>query len=442
LFDVTQASFAFDERDVWTLFHSYAFDFSVWELFGALLYGGCVVVVPYDVSRSPSDFYQLLLRERVTVLNQTPSAFRQLAAVACAAPERDKEALMLRSVVFGGEALELEALRPWFERFGDQRPQLVNMYGITETTVHVTYRPVSKADLQNAAVSPIGEPIDDLSLYVLDESLEPCAWGVTGELFVGGAGLARGYLGRPALSAERFIPNPFGPGRLYRSGDLALRREHGALEYLGRSDHQVKIRGFRIELGEIAAQLQAHPCVREAAVIARRGPSGQRLLSYVTCHAEPASDLVDMLKQHLRRVLPEYMVPASLIVLDELPLTVNGKLDQARLPEQAERRASFVPPSTEIERQLAEIWSELLGVERVGGADDFFELGGHSLLITQVLSRVQRQFAVTLQLRALFEASTLQALAARIADAGATTQSPEAQLDALDALLTDLENEA
>ncbi|HTU57047.1 MAG TPA: AMP-binding protein, partial [Polyangiales bacterium] len=326
---------------MWTLFHSYAFDFSVWELFGALLYGGCVVVVPYDVSRSPSDFYTLLLREGVTVLNQTPSAFRQLAAVACAAADSDKRALRLRRVVFGGEALELEALRPWFERFGDQQPQLINMYGITETTVHVTYRPICSADLQNAAVSPIGDAIDDLSLYVLDEALEPCAFGVTGELYVGGPGLARGYLGRPALSAERFVPNPFGAGRLYRSGDLALRRENGALEYLGRSDHQVKIRGFRIELGEIAAQLQAHPAVREASVIARPGPSGQRLLGYVTCQAQPAVDLVDTLKQHLRRTLPDYMVPASLIVLDELPLTVNGKLDQARLPEQVSRAASF-----------------------------------------------------------------------------------------------------
>jgi amino acid adenylation domain-containing protein/non-ribosomal peptide synthase protein (TIGR01720 family) len=442
LFDVTASNFAFDERDVWTLFHSYAFDFSVWELFGALLYGGCVVVVPYDVSRSPSDFFALLLRERVTVLNQTPSAFRQLAAVACAAPEADTAALALRCVVFGGEALELEALRPWFERFGDQRPQLINMYGITETTVHVTYRPVSQADLQDASVSPIGAAIDDLSLYVLDEALEPCPWGVTGELYVGGPGLARGYLGRPALSAERFVPNPFGPGRLYRSGDLALRRESGALEYLGRSDHQVKIRGFRIELGEIASQLQAHPSVREASVIARPGPSGQRLLGYVTCHEAHGADLVDTLKQHLRRTLPEYMVPASLIVLDELPLTVNGKLDQARLPEQAPRAASYVPPSGAIEPLLAAIWSELLGVDRVGSGDDFFELGGHSLLIPQVLSRVQRQFGVSLQLRALFETSTLHGLAACIAEASASGTSTESQLDALDALLSDLEDEA
>jgi acyl-coenzyme A synthetase/AMP-(fatty) acid ligase/acyl carrier protein len=376
-------------------------------------------------------------------LNQTPAAFRPLAAVACAAPASDQ--LALRRVIFGGEALELEALRPWFERFGDDKPQLINMYGITETTVHVTYRPLRHADLARAACSPIGEPIDDLALYVLDASLEPCSWGVTGELYVGGAGLARGYLGRAALSAERFIPNPFGAGRLYRSGDLALRRADGGLEYLGRSDHQVKIRGFRIELGEIAAQLQAHTAVREAAVIARPGPSGQRLVGYVTLQAGTADEAAvsDELKVHLRRALPEYMVPAAIIVLSELPLTVNGKLDRNRLPEQAQRTAAFVRPSSEIERQLAQIWSELLGcaLERIGNADDFFELGGHSLLITQVASRVHKQFGVVLPLRQLFEVTKLQALAACIAEAGAAGGAG-AKLDALDALLSELENES
>ncbi|MEY4579587.1 MAG: hypothetical protein RL701_4290 [Pseudomonadota bacterium] len=443
LFDATQRWFAFDEHDVWSLFHSYAFDFSVWELFGALLYGGSVVIVPYDVSRSSSDFYALLLREKVTVLNQTPAAFRPLAAVACAAPASDR--LALRRVIFGGEALELEALRPWFERFGDDKPELINMYGITETTVHVTYRPLRHADLERAVCSPIGEPLADLALYVLDSALEPCSWGVTGELYVGGAGLARGYLGRAALSAERFIPNPFGAGRLYRSGDLALRRADGGLEYLGRSDQQVKIRGFRIELGEIAAQLQAHASVREAAVIARPGPSGQRLVGYVTLQVGSADEAAasDELKAHLRRALPEYMVPAAIIVLPELPLTVNGKLDRQRLPEQAQRTAAFVPPSSEIERQLAQIWCEVLGcaLERIGDSADFFELGGHSLLITQVASRVQKQFGVVLPLRQLFEATTLQTLAARIAEASAAGGS-EAKLDALAALLSDLENES
>src|SRR5205085_11860028 len=226
----------------WTLFHSYAFDFSVWELWGALLYGGRVVVVPFSVSRDPAAFYELLRRERVTVLNQTPSAFRQLNQAEEGLPERNGGAqteLSLRLLIFGGEALELKSLRPWFQRHGDQRPRLVNMYGITETTVHVTYRPLSLADVARGSV--IGRPIPDLQLYILDSNLEPVPIGVPGEIYVGGAGIARGYLNRPELNAERFIPDVFQPGeqrRLYKSGDQARRLTNGDIEYLGRIDQQ------------------------------------------------------------------------------------------------------------------------------------------------------------------------------------------------------------
>ncbi|MGV8377885.1 AMP-binding protein, partial [Pseudomonas aeruginosa] len=221
LFDATRHWFGFSADDAWSLFHSYAFDFSVWEIFGALLHGGRLVIVPYETSRSPEDFLRLLCRERVTVLNQTPSAFKQLMQVACAGQEVPP--LALRHVVFGGEALEVQALRPWFERFGDRAPCLVNMYGITETTVHVTYRPLSLADLDGGAASPIGEPIPDLSWYLLDAGLNPVPRGCIGELYVGGAGLARGYLNRPELSCTRFVADPFSTtgGRLYRTGDLA-----------------------------------------------------------------------------------------------------------------------------------------------------------------------------------------------------------------------------
>ncbi|HEX3555022.1 MAG TPA: amino acid adenylation domain-containing protein, partial [Thermoanaerobaculia bacterium] len=256
LFSATERWFGFGPEDVWTLFHSYAFDFSVWEIWGALLHGGRLVVVPYWVSRSPEAFYELLRSERVTVLNQTPSAFRQLiwaeeTALAGAEPD-----LALRYVIFGGEALEPAGLAPWFERHGDERPRLINMYGITETTVHVTWREVGRADM-GRAVSAVGCPIPDLGVYLLDSSLQPVPVGVPGEMHVSGAGLAEGYLGRPELTAERFVPNPFGEAgsRLYRSGDLARRLPDGDLEYLGRIDHQVKIRGFRIELGEIESAL-------------------------------------------------------------------------------------------------------------------------------------------------------------------------------------------
>ena len=283
LFEATQAWYHFDERDVWTLFHSYAFDFSVWEIWGALLYGGRLVVVPYWVTRSPEAFYDLLGREQVTVLNQTPSAFRQLIRA-----ERDAEVsqeLALRLVIFGGEALELWSLGPWFERHGDHKPQLVNMYGITETTVHVTYRPLTVTDLNLASGSVIGGAIPDLQLYVLDMHLQPVPIGVAGEMYVGGAGLARGYLERPELSAERFIPDPYSkvPGaRLYKTGDLVRYLPEGNLEFLGRLDHQVKVRGFRIELGEIEACLGGYPGVREVVVLAREdSPGEKRLVAYV-----------------------------------------------------------------------------------------------------------------------------------------------------------------
>ena len=255
LFEATKSWFNFNESDVWTLFHSYAFDFSVWELWGALFYGGRLVVVPYWVSRSPDAFYNLLGKEQVTVLNQTPSAFRQLIwAEESADVTKEDHLCHLRLVIFGGEALQLESLKSWFESHGDERPQLVNMYGITETTVHVTYHPLTLADVNEAKGSVIGIPIPDLQVYVLDRYQQPVPIGVPGEMYIGGAGLSRGYLGRPELTTERFIPNPFSDkpeAYLYKSGDLARYLSNGDLEYLGRIDYQVKIRGFRIELGEL-----------------------------------------------------------------------------------------------------------------------------------------------------------------------------------------------
>ncbi|QSQ26196.1 amino acid adenylation domain-containing protein [Pyxidicoccus parkwayensis] len=286
LFTATDPWFGFGPKDVWTLFHSYAFDFSVWELWGALLYGGRLVVVPYWVSRSPEAFYRLLAEEAVTVLNQTPTAFRQLIhAEQQAAARGALPSLALRYVIFGGEALDLAALRPWFERHGDARPRLVNMYGITETTVHVTHRPVGMEDVERPWSSVIGCAIPDLQVYLLDAAGQPVPVGVPGEIHVGGAGVARGYLRRPELTAARFVEDRFGPvpGRkLYRAGDLARRLPSGDLEYLGRIDNQVKIRGFRIELGEIESSLGTHPSVREAVVMAREDvPGDKRLAAYL-----------------------------------------------------------------------------------------------------------------------------------------------------------------
>ncbi|WP_028695082.1 non-ribosomal peptide synthetase [Pseudomonas cremoricolorata] len=415
LFDAPQAWFAFDHRDVWSLFHSYAFDFSVWEIFGALLYGGRLVIVPQDVTRAPEDFHALLIEQGVTVLNQTPSAFRQLMHVACAAPAAAGQ-LRLRTVIFGGEALDVSSLAPWFERFGDHAPQLVNMYGITETTVHVTYRPLRKVDLALPGVSPIGEVIPDLTWYVLDADLNPVPRNCVGELYIGRAGLARGYLKRAELTATRFIPNPFetGGSRLYRTGDLARFGADGVIDYIGRIDQQVKIRGFRIELGEIEARLQALAEVRDAVVLAQPGPSGMQLVAYVV--AADAELEAEHLKQQLKNTLPEYMVPSHVLLLERLPLTHNGKLDRRALPgvDLSQAQTAYRAPQTPLQQALAGIWQQVLHLERVGLDDDFFQLGGHSLLATQVTSRARHELKRELALRTLFEHSRLEALAAAL----------------------------
>ncbi|MFL6198800.1 MAG: amino acid adenylation domain-containing protein, partial [Thermoanaerobaculia bacterium] len=422
LFTATDSWFGFGPEDVWTVFHSYAFDFSVWEIWGALLYGGRLVMVPREVSMNPAAFYELLVTEGVTVLSQTPSAFRQLIK---ADEEEGSGKLALKWVVFGGEALDLAALAPWIERHGDDKPRLVNMYGITETTVHVTFRPVTKADLDRPGASPVGEPIPDLQVYLLGTHGELLPVGVPGEIHVGGAGLARGYLTRPELTAERFIPDPFSPrpgARLYRSGDLARRPRGGPdgdLDYLGRIDGQVKIRGFRIELGEIESALNRHPGLRESVVMAQTGGIGgggdRRLVAWVVPKAGPVS--TSELREHLLQTLPEYMVPAAFVSLEKLPLTTHGKVDRRALPEPGSvlaPAAELVAPRSRTEARLAEIWREVLHIEQVGVHDNFFELGGHSLLVSQLSSRVRNAFGVELPLRQVFEAPTLEALAARV----------------------------
>ncbi|HVH12494.1 MAG TPA: amino acid adenylation domain-containing protein, partial [Longimicrobium sp.] len=410
LFTATDGWFGFGPDNVWTLFHSFAFDFSVWEMWGALLYGGRLVVVPFAVSRDPVAFRALLARERVTVLNQTPSAFRQLIH----ADEGGEGDLALRTVVFGGEALEPASLRGWVERRGTDAPRLVNMYGITETTVHVTGRTLGRDDVFDGAGSPIGARIPDLRLYVCDAAMHPVPVGVPGELYVGGAGVARGYLGRPSLTAGRFVPDPFSPApgaRLYRTGDRVRWLEDGTLDYQGRLDEQVKIRGFRIELGEVEGALRALPGVRDARVIAREDTPGEkRLVAYVVGDADESG-----LRAALRATLPEYMVPAAVVVLDALPLNANGKLDRRALPApEYDAEAEYVAPRTQAEESLADIWAEVLGVERVGVNDSFFERGGHSLLIMRLVARVRAAFGVELSIRAVFAAPTLEAMAAEV----------------------------
>ncbi|MET0399016.1 MAG: amino acid adenylation domain-containing protein, partial [Longimicrobiaceae bacterium] len=429
LFDATDAWFGFAPDDVWTLFHSCAFDFSVWEIWGALLHGGRLVVVPFLTTRSPEDFHRLFVAEGVTMLSQTPSAFKQLVQ-ADLASGIDPSALRLRHVVFGGEALDPQALRPWMERHGDGRPRLVNMYGITETTVHVTYHVVTRADLDRAG-SPIGVPIPDLALYVLDSRLEPVPIGVPGEIFVGGAGVARGYLNRPELTAERFIRDPFSAdpaARLYRSGDLARRRADGELEYLGRADQQVKVRGFRIEPGEVEAALLELPGIRDAAVLVRDDAGRDRqLVAYVVPEPGEAEDPA-ALRAALSGRLPDYMVPAVFVTLPGMPLTANGKLDRRALPApEAGRtlRPAYAPPASAAERLLQEVWQEVLGAERVGVLENFFAAGGDSMRAVQMVAALRKR-GMALAVRDLFEEPTIRALAARTDEAAQAGGAPEA----------------
>ena len=387
----TEEWFAFAESDVWTLFHSSSFDFSVWEIWGCLLTGGRLVVVPYLVSRSPQDFYNLLAQENVTILNQTPAAFYQLVQVEASGFIKP---LALRYVIFGGESLNFANLRPWLQRHGDRSPQLVNMYGITETTVHVTYRPVTEADGQSETRSLIGRPIPDLRLYLLDSKQRPVPPGVTGEIYVGGAGVAVGYLNRPELTAERFIPDPFSRssnGLMYRSGDLGRCLGQGEIEYIGRADSQVKVRGFRIELGEIEVAISQHSNVRQCAVVVRPDRRGsQRLAAYVV-PASAAHTSGSELREFLQKKLPAHMIPNVFMEIEAIPLTLNGKVDRKRLPAPDEEIVTegreFVAPRTEQEVTLAAILKEVLGLKRVGITDDLFELGADSLHVFQITSR-------------------------------------------------------
>ncbi|WP_411851393.1 amino acid adenylation domain-containing protein [Stenotrophomonas sp. LGBM10] len=444
LFDATAPWFGFGADDAWTLFHSSAFDFSVWEIWGALLHGGRLVIVPYLVSRDPQAFHALLIDQQITVLNQTPSAFLQLAEADDAAGEAQRQKLALRWVVFGGEALTLPALAPWFARRQGAGPRLVNMYGITETTVHVTYREIVQDDTRQPR-SLIGVPIPDLSLHLLDADLRPVPTGVLGELHVGGAGLAQCYLGQPELTAQRFVPDPFGAGgeRLYRTGDLARIGNDGQLEYVGRRDAQVKLRGFRIELGEVEHAVAALTGVSNALVQLRDVPDiGKRLVAYIT--PDPAVVLPDVtaLREALLARLPEHMVPTVFMPLARFPLTANGKIDVAMLPLPAlavADRRSGTGPRDAAEAALLAIWQVALGRDDIGVDDNYFALGGDSIRSIRLIAQARAR-GVIFSVAQLFAAQTVAALA-RLATFDEAAVPQAATLDAF-ALLEPGEREA
>ncbi|WP_319925649.1 non-ribosomal peptide synthetase [Xenorhabdus littoralis] len=454
LFAATQARFQFNNdlfnnQDVWTLFHSFAFDFSVWELWGALAYGGRLIVITADCARSPQMFYSLLCREQVTILNQTPSAFRQLIAAQDALSSYLSHSL--RCIIFGGEALELHTLAPWVARNPTHQTRLVNMYGITEITVHATYRELTESDIHSGRGSLIGQPLSDLRIYILDALGQPVPFGVAGELYITGAGVARGYLNRPELTAERFLADPFSPDsntRMYKTGDLGRWLPDGNIEYLGRNDFQVKIRGFRIELGEIEARLEQCHGVREAVVLAHDDLSFEstaaqkRLVAYLLPQA--GVELIPAeLRQQLSRYLADYMLPSAFVTLESFPLTANGKLDRQAFPAPNQSAAvihSDEAPIGDIEITLAQIWQELLRLEQVGRHDNFFVLGGHSLMIMQLIARIQAEFFVNIPMTTLFLTPTLSKQA-NVVFLAQINEIGENDLDSLNNMLDSLSPE-
>ncbi|WP_189457591.1 non-ribosomal peptide synthetase, partial [Aquimarina muelleri] len=397
--------FDFSSQDVWTLFHSFCFDFSVWEMYGALLHGGRLVVVPKEVTKNAISFKDLLINEGVTVLNQTPSSFYALQEEFLSGSSNHS----LRYVIFGGEALNPSYLARWKEFYPDCR--LINMYGITETTVHVTYKEITVVDTLSSK-STIGSAIPTLECYIVDDYLNLVPIGVVGELCIGGAGVARGYLNRGELTQEKFIDNPFSSdskSRLYRSGDLGKWLADGGIEYLGRKDDQVKIRGYRIELGEIEHALSKLAGIQSSCVLAREDVNGnKRLIGYIVVEGEFDKESI---QEELKLSLPDYMVPQLWVELDEMPLTSNGKLNKKSLPEPDSSDLStqvYVAPRNETELQLVKIWKELLGVEQIGIYDNFFELGGDSIISIRLISKINETFDKHIQLRDLFNYSNIQ----------------------------------
>ncbi|MFF7646153.1 amino acid adenylation domain-containing protein [Streptomyces canus] len=418
LIDATREEYGFGGEDVWTWFHSSAFDFSVWEIWGCLLTGGRLVVVPYFVSREPDRFRDLLVSEGVTVLSQTPSAFAQLLDV-------DHTRIAVRLVVFGGEPLDARILLPWFDRHPESVCRMVNMFGITETTVHVTEQTLTRR-LALASTRSVGQALPGWHLYVTDPSGRLLPPGIAGEICVGGAGVAHGYLGRPELTAGRFVPDPFTGDTMYRSGDLGRLRPDGRLEHLGRIDNQVKIRGFRIELDEIRSVLLENPAVRAAAVVVRQedptDAATTRIDAYVVLadgHGDPGA-----VRRRAADILPEYMLPASVTTLEALPLTTNGKLDRTKLPAPSalHQPARDIAPAAHVDDDLTEtltkIWTEVLGVP-VGPDDDFFELGGNSLYAVRIAAALRTQGLPSVRLRELYRNPTVRGTVASLGEAPA-----------------------
>ncbi|MBN1172323.1 MAG: amino acid adenylation domain-containing protein, partial [Micromonosporaceae bacterium] len=403
----------------------FSFDVSVWEFFWPVIVGAQLHLARPEGHRDPAYLVELIRRQGIGVLHFVPSMLQTFLEQ----PEVTEACAGVRHVVCSGEALPLDVQDRCLHRLPGAR--LHNLYGPTEASVDVTFWECRSSE--HATTVPIGLPVANTQLYVLDAAMQPVPQGVIGQLHLAGVQLARGYLGRPDLTAERFVANPFGPGRLYATGDLARFGRDGVIEYVGRKDHQIKIRGHRIEVDEIEAVLAQHPAVDACLVVVHAvSEADKRLAAFYTATGGTELDAA-ALREHLGRQLPEYMIPSYLVWLPAFPLSANGKIDRKALPSltevvRARTTETFVAPRTETERTLAGIWARLLGVERIGADDDFFDLGGHSLLVASLATEVQTLWDVSLMLPVVFQNRTLTALAGVIDDSLA--EGDEAELDA------------
>jgi amino acid adenylation domain-containing protein len=435
LFKADTELFDFSEKDVWAMFHSPSFDFSVWEMYGALLFGGSVVIVPKKTAGDTAAFCQLLVRHNVTVLNQTPSSFYVLQDYFV----QHVHQTTIRYVIFGGEALMPGRIKKWFCKYGNCR--LINMYGITETTVHVTFLQLTEAHIISGQ-SNIGYPIPTLGILILDTFMNPVPIGVPGEMYVAGSGVARGYLNRDTLTRERFLLNPVIDGqvvpyRIYKTGDLAKWHPEGGITYLGRIDSQVKIRGYRIELGEVEAKLQEYPYIQRAVVLAKQGTDGNNfLIGFVI-----VKDTFDKhaIQSYLAEKLPAYMIPSQWVNVTDIPLTVNGKTNKSELLnlfDEQLRNTAATTFTDAAEKTIAGIWKHILAVEPADSTVSFFEMGGHSLLLLELSTQISLKFDCSIPVTVFFEYTTIKEQAAYISTLAAkgslpvyessTTPAPEA----------------
>jgi amino acid adenylation domain-containing protein len=423
LFNGTDNLFRFNEKDKWIMSHSYSFDFSVWEIFGALIYGGRLFLPEDSTVRNSKQLLDFLSEHQITVFNQTPSAFYKLSE------ELGEEELCIKYMIFGGERLHPGKLKPWMNQFPETK--FINMYGITETTVHTTFKEISSKNIEEG-ISNIGIPLPTLKTYIFDQQMKPVPEGIVGELYVSGNSLSSGYLNQPDLTASRFFPNPYKQEEtLYRTGDLVYQSFDGDLIYKGRADQQVKIMGFRIELGEIETHLSAIEYIKEVVADVKEINGEKVLVAYYTT-AESRSVDRSELRTYLADKLPDYMLPGYFIKIDHFPVTANGKIDKNSLPGITGHdviRKEYVQPESHTEKALTRIWENILNVDKIGITDNFFELGGHSLKVGQAINKIYETLSLQISYKDFFSSPTIRDLCKKLQKKTfrAITRTPESE---------------